>query len=185
MIVDLVEEWEDEEVRRILGNALRVPWSARGDWPTLERAVLGAGPLHEVVHVVGWGGLTKNGPEAAAGISHLRDAVLRAREPAVFTLNDSAETLDVTIALHDVSSARGLQRLLKRELGFPDMYGHNWDAFWDAITGLVQLPGAIRLTGWPHLVRTLPDEAETLRESLERYAAESYPSPPLHPVFED
>ncbi|WP_198659094.1 barstar family protein [Nocardiopsis sp. FIRDI 009] len=179
------DETEDGEVRDILGTVLRVPLASRGDWPTLERTVLDTGPVRGVVHVVGWGELTGTCPEAAAGISHLRDAVLRAWDSAVFTLNDSAEVLDVTIALHDVSSARGLQRLLKQELGFPDMYGHNWDAFWDAITGLVQLPGTLRFTGWAHLVRTLPDDAESLRESLERYVAESSPRPPLHLVFED
>ncbi|WP_078662734.1 barstar family protein [Streptomyces bicolor] len=40
----------------------------------------------------------------------------------------------------EVRDAGELQRLLQRELLLPDFYGRNWNAFWDAITGLVALP---------------------------------------------
>lgn len=47
---------------------------------------------------------------------------------------------EVTIDLKKVSTKEELQNLLKQELDFPDYHGGNWDAFWDTITGLVELP---------------------------------------------
>ncbi|MEU6540552.1 barstar family protein [Streptomyces sp. NPDC047000] len=40
----------------------------------------------------------------------------------------------ITIDVSEVTDERALHLLLKRELGFPDFYGMNWDAFRDAIT---------------------------------------------------
>ncbi|MEU2605993.1 barstar family protein [Streptomyces albus] len=35
----------------------------------------------------------------------------------------------ITIDVSEVTDERALHLLLKRELGFPDFYGMNWDAF--------------------------------------------------------
>lgn len=51
-------------------------------------------------------------------------------------------------------------------LRLPDFCGQNWDAFWDAITGLVDMPRYLRLDGWHELERLLPREAEMLKQSL-------------------
>lgn len=45
----------------------------------------------------------------------------------------------------------------------------NWDAFWDAITGLVEMPGHVRFLGWDSLTEHLPHEAGLLRAALDRY----------------
>ncbi|MET8693939.1 barstar family protein [Streptomyces bauhiniae] len=50
----------------------------------------------------------------------------------------------ITIDVSGLSDERALHRVLRRELGFPDFYGNNWAAFWDAITGLVRIPGHLR-----------------------------------------
>ncbi|MFJ7154156.1 CPCC family cysteine-rich protein [Streptomyces sp. NPDC101118] len=50
----------------------------------------------------------------------------------------------VVVDLAAVGDARALHAALKRELGFPDFYGMNWDAFRDAVTGLVTMPAELR-----------------------------------------
>ena len=55
---------------------------------------------------------------------------------------------DIIIDITEISDSKELQLVLKKELGFPDFYGLNWDAFWDAITGLVELPDKLVLIGW-------------------------------------
>ncbi|WP_394426122.1 barstar family protein [Streptomyces sp. SGAir0957] len=78
----------------------------------------------------------------------------------------------------DVSSARTekeLHAVLKREFGFPDFYGRNWSAFWDAVTGLVWIPGQVRFVGWAALMERLPRGGRMLREQLDRYRDEYRP----------
>jgi ribonuclease inhibitor len=73
----------------------------------------------------------------------------------------------VEINLADVKTSEELQSLLARALDFPDWYGCNWDAFWDAITGLVEMPRRLRLVGWAGFAARLPEDARLLRECLE------------------
>ena len=75
----------------------------------------------------------------------------------------------ITIDLRGVISAEDLQIILKDKLEFPDFYGKNWNAFWDAITGLVEMPEKIIFLGWDVFSVKLPKEAEMLKELLEDY----------------
>ncbi|GAA1353708.1 barstar family protein [Streptomyces beijiangensis] len=75
----------------------------------------------------------------------------------------------ITIDVRTATDERELHALLKRELGFPAFYGMNWDAFWDAVTGLVEIPEGIRFTGWEHLAERVPRGADMLRRSLDDY----------------
>ncbi|MFF7967377.1 barstar family protein [Streptomyces sp. NPDC007903] len=70
---------------------------------------------------------------------------------------------------------RALHLLLQRELGFPDFYGRNWAAFWDAITGLVWIPDHLRFLGWEQLAEEVPDGAAMLRRALDNYRARYRP----------
>jgi len=79
-----------------------------------------------------------------------------------------------TIDLKEVHSEQELHRLLKDEFGFPDFYGMNWHAFWDAITGLVELPEKIVFLNWDTLKNKLPEESKILRKMLEDYNKELY-----------
>ncbi|EAC6223013.1 barnase inhibitor [Listeria monocytogenes] len=76
---------------------------------------------------------------------------------------------EVTIDLKKVSTKEELQILLKRNLDFPDYYGINWDAFWDTITGVVELPDKIIFENWLDLEESIPDEANSLKEMLENF----------------
>jgi RNAse (barnase) inhibitor barstar len=59
----------------------------------------------------------------------------------------------VEIDLTGVNTADELQSLLMDRLGFPGWYGCNWNAFWDAITGLVAMPRRLRLSSFAEVVR--------------------------------
>ncbi|MBP2100007.1 barstar family protein [Enterococcus rivorum] len=76
---------------------------------------------------------------------------------------------DITIDLKGVSTKEKLQILLKQNLDFPDYYGENWDAFWDTITGLVELPEKITFEHWLDIEKTITIEANTLKEMLNNF----------------
>ncbi|MFI1176744.1 CPCC family cysteine-rich protein [Streptomyces melanogenes] len=76
----------------------------------------------------------------------------------------------VVIDLSTVRSERDLHEVLKRALGFPAFYGMNWDAFWDAISGLVAMPARLRLIHWAELERWQPQASVDLRGQLVRYS---------------
>ena len=78
----------------------------------------------------------------------------------------------VTIDLSEINSPRQLHAALATALAFPSFYGMNWDAFWDAVTGLVDMPQQIELRGWPAFAARLPGEAAILQRILARMAQE-------------
>jgi RNAse (barnase) inhibitor barstar len=69
----------------------------------------------------------------------------------------SATELDIDVSL--VATARQLHELLAQRLGFPDYYGHNWDAFDECIRDVTG-PLVVRVTGFPGLRLRLPREAK-------------------------
>ena len=52
-------------------------------------------------------------------------------------------TYDLFIDCSDIMTMEELHIVLADKLNFPDFYGHNWNSFWDAITGLVNMPNRI------------------------------------------
>lgn len=76
---------------------------------------------------------------------------------------------EVVIDVGSVRSERDLHGVLKRDLGFPSFYGMNWDAFWDAVTGLVEMPKRLRFVRWAELELRVPLAATMLRDQLKRY----------------
>ncbi|MFI6347688.1 barstar family protein [Streptomyces sp. NPDC050560] len=77
----------------------------------------------------------------------------------------------ITIDVSEVSDEHFLHLLLMRELDFPEFYGRNWDAFWDAITGLVSIPNRVRFLSWDQLAAGVPRGAAMLRRALDDYQA--------------
>ena len=76
----------------------------------------------------------------------------------------------VTIDLSEINSPRQLHASLAAALAFPSMYGMNWDAFWDATTGLVDMPQQLELRGWQTFAARLPGDAALLQRILARMA---------------
>lgn len=81
----------------------------------------------------------------------------------------------ITIDLSGIASVRELHALLAETLQFPDWYGPNWDAFWDVIIGLVEMPETLRLLGWARFERGFPHDAWIMKKCLADLAAE-YPA---------
>lgn len=75
----------------------------------------------------------------------------------------------------NIQDSNALHSLLKTELEFPDFYGMNWDAFWDAITGLVELPETLCFEGWESLKTVLPEDTQILSNLLIKFN-EEHPS---------
>src|SRR5688572_24321474 len=73
------------------------------------------------------------------------------------------------INLNAVESVEQLHILFQEKFRFPHFYGQNWDAFWDAISGLVELPKHVRLLGWQSFESRFPQDARILRESFADY----------------
>ncbi|WP_272971330.1 barstar family protein [Comamonas terrigena] len=67
-----------------------------------------------------------------------------------------ARAQQVVVTVGDVFKTEELHQRLMTALSFPGFYGRNWDAFWDAITGLVEMPHTLRLEGWQALKAHLP-----------------------------
>ena len=73
------------------------------------------------------------------------------------------------INLRDIDSIAQLHALFQQQLGFPDFYGQNWDAFWDSITGLVEMPNELTLTSWKFFATRFPHDARILSEIIEEF----------------
>lgn len=58
----------------------------------------------------------------------------------------------------------GFLELIKAKCGLSEMYGINWDAFLDNITGV---PEEVIFKGWTKLKNHLPKEAQDLKECFE------------------
>ncbi|MGW7293642.1 barstar family protein [Streptomyces xiamenensis] len=75
----------------------------------------------------------------------------------------------------DLTGVRDRDALLRRcaeDLGFPDYFGHNWDALDDCLRDLVwwgeppAVGWVIAVRGWDELRRELPESARILGEIL-------------------
>lgn len=83
-------------------------------------------------------------------------------------MSESEKRLDlVVLDLTSVETSEGLQVLLRDALGFPGWYGRNWNAFWDAITALVEMPQRLELVGWEAFAERLPTDAGIMKQCLD------------------
>ena len=66
----------------------------------------------------------------------------------------------------DIKTIAELHNLFANELSFPSFYGQNWDAFWDAITGLVGMPKTLTFVNYRHLKENFPQDWKILEACL-------------------
>jgi RNAse (barnase) inhibitor barstar len=88
---------------------------------------------------------------------------------------DDRRGLIAAVDVSDVSSIRELHERLAETLEFADFYGKNWDAFWDAITGLVGMPRRLVITGWSTVASRWPKDAQIMLDCL-RELNEQHPT---------
>lgn len=67
--------------------------------------------------------------------------------------------------LSGVETPDALQETLARAFGFPDYYGHNWNAFWDCIS-TTSMPKRLRIRGWENVRRKCPLDGTVMLECL-------------------
>ena len=79
-----------------------------------------------------------------------------------------ARANQVVVVVGDVLDIDELHQRLMTALKFPTFYGRNWDAFWDSITSLVEMPHILRLEGWQEMAVHLPHDAQLMKECLEQ-----------------
>ncbi|UEH11155.1 barstar family protein [Pseudomonas sp. HN8-3] len=76
----------------------------------------------------------------------------------------------IKIDLSRIQNPKELHATLCTSLNFPNWYGRNWDAFWDAISGLVEMPETLEFSGWDIFSEHLPHDAKMLRQCLAELA---------------
>jgi len=81
----------------------------------------------------------------------------------------------VSFDLSTIDTVRELHELMASTLQFPDWYGPNWDAFWDVIIGLVEMPLTLQLIGWDDFRQRFPRDAFIMQKCLTELA-EEYPA---------
>lgn len=84
--------------------------------------------------------------------------------------DDRLDTIE--ISLNTINTIDELHLEFKNKLSFPDFYGMNWDAFWDAITGLVFMPKRIIFFDWYEFEIKFPKDSRILKSILEEYKKE-------------
>ncbi len=82
---------------------------------------------------------------------------------------------EVIIDCSTVNTTDDLHRLLADRLAFPSFYGKNWDAFWDAVTGLVEMPKQLTFKNYKQFKNRFPADCGRLEKCLSDMNDE-YPS---------
>jgi RNAse (barnase) inhibitor barstar len=75
----------------------------------------------------------------------------------------------ITFDFRSIQSVDDFHRQMAKLLSFPAYYGRNWDAFWDAITGLVPMPENLIFYNIGSFAEAHPDAAATLLRIIAQY----------------
>lgn len=78
----------------------------------------------------------------------------------------------IKIDLSSIRNSDELHSALSNSLNFPSWYGRNWDAFWDAISALVEMPKELEFCGWNSFSERMPHDAKMLQQCLMQLTAE-------------
>jgi ribonuclease inhibitor len=78
----------------------------------------------------------------------------------------------VAIDLSGINTKVAIHQAFKQHLGFPDWYGPSWDALWDAIIAVVEMPDEVVLLNWQEFAQACPKDMQILRQIISDYHAE-------------
>jgi len=93
------------------------------------------------------------------------DLIFTARIELEELRSNEVKSIDMSF----VRDNKHLHSLFAQKLQFPKFYAHNWDALWDAITGLVEMPNQLILYNWNQFESEHPDDANRLYEMIAVY----------------
>jgi RNAse (barnase) inhibitor barstar len=75
----------------------------------------------------------------------------------------------MTLDLTGIRTKAELHHLFMAKLHFPDWYGASWDAFWDCIIAVVEMPAQVTLIHWEEFEQQCPRDMEILRKIIYDY----------------
>ena len=78
----------------------------------------------------------------------------------------------LTIDLAGINTKVAIHAAFKQQLGFPDWYGPSWDAFWDAIIAVIEMPDEVTLLKWQEFAQACPKDMQILRQIIADYQEE-------------
>ena len=78
----------------------------------------------------------------------------------------------MTVDLAGATSKVAVHEAFKQQLGFPDWYGPSWDAFWDAIIAVIEMPEEVTLANWQEFAQACPKDMQILRQIIADYQVE-------------
>ncbi|WP_019947726.1 barstar family protein [Hymenobacter aerophilus] len=81
----------------------------------------------------------------------------------------------MTLDLTGITTKAAIHQLFKEQLGFEEWYGPSWDAFWDSIVAIVEMPLVLTLTNWQEFAQHCPHDMQILRQVMQDYAEEMAP----------
>jgi RNAse (barnase) inhibitor barstar len=85
----------------------------------------------------------------------------------------------IALDISGVASISDIHQFLSDALVFPGWYGNNWDAFWDAITALVDMLEQLQIIGWDSFKQRFPHDALIMKECLDDMS-EQFPTIAAH-----
>jgi RNAse (barnase) inhibitor barstar len=71
---------------------------------------------------------------------------------------------EIIIDCSSIKTIENFHSLLADKLSFPSFYGKNWDAFWDTITGLVEMPAQLTFQNYSQFKNSFPTDSKILEE---------------------
>lgn len=77
-----------------------------------------------------------------------------------------------TIDLGNIVTIENLHQTFAERLSFPEFYGNNWDAFWDTITGIIEMPKVLTLINYDKFQKIFPKDSLILKEIVKDYNRE-------------
>ena len=102
--------------------------------------------------------------------SHQWNKHLRLTAPEIYLRIMTKNSVIINLA--GVNTKVAIHQAFKQHLGFPDWYGANWDALWDAIIAVVELPDEVLLLNWQEFAEACPKDMQILHKIIADYHEE-------------
>jgi RNAse (barnase) inhibitor barstar len=83
------------------------------------------------------------------------------------------ENSEIIIDCSNIKDKKELHEQFKTKLNFPEYYGMNWDAFWDCITEINNLPNKLIMKNWSKLKLKLPKDTKIFEEIISDFKNEN------------
>ena len=83
------------------------------------------------------------------------------------------ENNEIIIDCYEINNKKELHEQFKTKLNFPEYYGMNWDAFWDCITEINNLPNKLIMKNWSKLKLKLPKDTKIFEEIISDFKNEN------------